>query len=352
MRLTILNVAYPFAAVGPDAIGGTEQVLSALDRALVGAGHRSIVVAAQGSRAFGTLVAVPRESGPIDAAARRRAWRRHRDAIAAVIATAPVDVIHMHGVDFSAYVPSTDIPILATLHLPPSWYPPEAFDGDRANVWLNCVSAAQDRLCPPGTRRLPPIPNGVPIEALQARHAKRDFALAVGRICPEKGVHLAIDAARRAGRALLIAGRAFPYPAHEQYFANEILPRLDRRRRFIGALDFRRKRRFLSAARCLLLPSLAPETSSLVAMEALACGTPVIAYPNGALPDIVDHGRTGFIVRDVGEMAAAIDAAATLDPQACRAAARDRFGLSRMVDRYLAAYRRLAATTPREQASA
>ncbi|HEU0052459.1 MAG TPA: glycosyltransferase, partial [Longimicrobium sp.] len=111
---------------------------------------------------------------------------------------------------------------------------------------------------------------------------------------------------------------------------------------FAGAMDFRRKRRALSAARCLLVPSLVEETSSLVAMEALACGTPVIAYPKGALPSIVEHGRTGFLVNDVGEMAEAIRAADGIDPEECRRAARECFSAERMVELYFETYRLLA----------
>jgi glycosyltransferase involved in cell wall biosynthesis len=92
-----------------------------------------------------------------------------------------------------------------------------------------------------------------------------------------------------------------------------------------------------------LVPSLAPETSSLVAMEALACGTPVIAFPAGALAEIVEHGRTGFLVRDIGEMAAAIGRSEAIDPETCRAAARTRFSRDRMVEAYVARYRALAA---------
>ncbi|MDB5409928.1 MAG: glycosyl transferase group 1 [Rhodospirillales bacterium] len=121
-----------------------------------------------------------------------------------------------------------------------------------------------------------------------------------------------------------------------------VLPRLDREGRFIGPVGFRLKWRLLSAARCLLVPSLAPETSSLVAMEALACGTPVIAFANGALPEIIEHGRTGFIVSDVGGMAAAIWDSARISAEACRDAARRRFYASMMVRRYLALYQTLA----------
>ena len=108
--------------------------------------------------------------------------------------------------------------------------------------------------------------------------------------------------------------------------------------RFIGPAGFARKRRLLSAARCLVVPSLAQETSSLVAMEALACGTPVVAFPSGALPEIIEHGRTGFLVHDEREMAKAIQAAGELDRALCRETARRRFTLDRMTRRYFALY--------------
>jgi glycosyltransferase involved in cell wall biosynthesis len=165
----------------------------------------------------------------------------------------------------------------------------------------------------------------------------------LGRICPEKGFHIGLDAARRAGVGLLLGGQVYPYEAHERHFRDEILPRLDRHRRFLGPLGFARKRRLLTAARCLLVPSLVAETGSLVAMEALACGTPVIAFPNGALAEVVEHGVTGFLVRDETEMVDAIRQACRIDPEACRQAARERFSATRTVERYLLTYERLAA---------
>jgi glycosyltransferase involved in cell wall biosynthesis len=304
------------------------------------------VIACAGSSSCGTLAATPRPTGTITEAVRSRIYAACRRAIDNTLRRWPVDVVHMHGIDFHAYLPPPGPPVLATLHLPPEWYPPDVFRPARPDTFLHCVSASQRARCPAGANLLPDVQNGVALDALQARHVKRGFALALGRICPEKGFHIALDAAKRAGSALLLAGETFRYETHEAYFAHEIAPRLDRMRRFIGPLGLQRKRRFLTAARCVLIPSLVPETSSLVAMEALACGTPVIAFPSGALPEIVEHGRTGFIVCDEQAMAEAIHAAATIEPEVCRQVARQRFSLEHTVERYFALYRQLARRGP------
>jgi glycosyltransferase involved in cell wall biosynthesis len=346
VSLTVLSVGYPFAPVGPDAVGGAEQVLGQLDAALVAAGHRSIVVAGAGSRTAGRLVETGMPCGTITEERRRRTWAEHRARLEGVLADEAVDVVHMHGVDFHAYLPAPrHVPVLVSLHLPPSWYPPEVFDGRRTDVHLLCVSRSQRGACPPGARLLPEIANGVPVRALDCRCRKRRYAIALGRICPEKNLHVALDAGRRADLPVLLGGQVFPYEAHQRYFREQVVPRLDEQRRFIGPLTFARKRRLLAGARCLLLPTLAPESSSLVVMEALACGTPVVAFASGALPEIVQHGVTGWLVRDGAEMADAIAACGTIDPERCRAEARDRFSLKSMTNRYFDLYARLAGNT-------
>jgi glycosyltransferase involved in cell wall biosynthesis len=344
MRLTVLNVAYSFAAVGPNAIGGAEQVLSKLDAALVREGHESLVLACSGSSTAGKLFSTTRCSEPIDDQVRARAWRECRSMIQQISNARKIDLLHYHGIDFHQYLPPPGIPTLVTLHLPPSWYPPKIFE-PRPRTWLHCVSRAQMRQCPRDAEMLPLIENGVSEYFGERSFRKRNYAIALGRICPEKGFHFAAEAARVAGIPLVLAGSLFPYPAHDAYFRQELAPRLNANFRFVGPVGLQRKRRWLAGACCLLVPSLAPETSSLVAMEALACGTPVVAFRVGALPEIIEDGKTGFLVENVSQMADAMHKAREIDPEVCRSSARMRFSLRRMTRQYLDLYRTLAGDT-------
>lgn len=352
MKLTIVQVAFPFAPVGPDAVGGAEQVLTLLDQELVRLGHRSIVVACAGSHTEGSLVATALPQGTLDAAGRSAVQAAHRRNLANVLRREPADVVHMHGLDFDATLPPPGVPTLVTLHLPPRWYPPAALSQRRPDTWFNAVSATQHAACPTDATLLGPVPNGVPVERLRTRVSKRGYALVLGRICPEKNQHAALDAGTHAGVPVLLGGQVFPYPDHERYWRDEVVPRLATGpHRFLGPLGFARKRRLLSAARCLISASIAPETSSLVAMEAMACGTPVVAIATGALPEIVEDGVTGILVHDAAALTAAIHDAGRLDGQRCRAVARERFSAEAMVARYLELYRRMMRRDGRDVAA-
>jgi glycosyltransferase involved in cell wall biosynthesis len=350
MRLTVLNVAYPMAPVGPAVAGGAEHVLATLDRALVTAGHRSLVVAREGSSVDGELVATPAVNGVFDELALRRASLAHRNAIERVLRREQVDVVHLHGIDFANYLPGSGPPVLVTLHMPLAWYSADALRPRRPGVYLHCVSASQHSTCPQGVKLAPTIPNGVGLDQLRPVRRKRPFVLALGRICPEKGFHLAIDAAARAGMPLLLAGEVHRYAVHETYYREQIAPRQGLQMRYIGPLGTERKRRLLGAASSLIVASLVPETSSLVAMEAAACGTPVVAFPKGALTEVVESGRTGFLVNDVDQMVDAIRRASTLSPAQCRETAERRFSDAAMTARYLSVYDRLATQLPVELA--
>ncbi len=339
--LTVASVAFPHGIVGPDAVGGSEHVLAAIDAELVRRGHRSIVIAREGSRVNGRLVPL-RAPGPVlDDAAWRASHDALRAALRAVLQSEDVDVVHLHGIDFHAYLPESPVAVLATLHLPPAWYPPAVYRLSRPRTFLNCVSRAQHADCPGSPLLQPPIPNGVRLDAFGARISRRRFVLALGRICAEKGFHLAIDAARAARMPFVLAGEVFQYPEHHAYFEGEIRPRLGNGVVWLRSVRGARKRRLLAAARCVVVSSTVPETSSLVAMEALASGTPVVAFQ--PLPGLLEHGRTGFLVRDVEDMARAFDACLAIDPAACLAVARERCDERAMTRAYIERYAALAA---------
>lgn len=345
--LVVLNVAYPFAAVGPDAVGGAEHVLAAIDARLVADHEHSIVLAAAGSRAAGYVATIPQETGWIDDAVRARVHAAVRQELARLIDDHGVDVVHLHGVDFDAYLPERDVPCVATLHLARPWYGTAALTAP--GVHRICVSHVQRAGFGPQVEIADVIENGVPLERYAIAPRKGRFALALGRICPEKGFHLAAHAARLAGVPLVIGGAVFPYESHGRYARDVLAPALDADRRWIGPVAGDHKRRLLAEACCLLVTSTVDETSSLVAMEALASGTPVVGFARGALPDLIEHGVTGWLIEDVRELPTAIARAATLSPSACRAAAEERCAASRMTARYLELYRALARPRPRRR---
>lgn len=342
MPLTVLSVAYPLAKVSRGTAGGAEQILLAIDRALVQLGHRSLVVAAAGSRCSGLLLPVQIPLGELSESVRREARCRFKEEVDLALARYSVDIVHMHGLDFHEYQPSGEVPVVVTLHLPLAWYRAEALRSKPGNPHLVCVSRSQAATAPAGAQIASVVPNGIDVRAFQLPRRKGDYALVMGRICPEKGIHLALDAARYAGIPVIVAGTVFDYPEHRRYFEDCLRPRLGVGVRFVGSVGRVRKASLLAGARCLLLSSQAQETSSLIAMEALASGTPVIAWRSGALPEIVTHGRTGWLVAGVEEMADAIRHADCIDRAECRSEAARRFCSERMIADYLSLYTQLA----------
>lgn len=344
MPLTVLSVAYPFAPVGDDAVGGAEQILSLLDRALVAAGHNSLVAACEGSKVAGRLFPIPvLENEVLEAPQRRWYTAQLEAAIDGALLLHRVDLIHMHGLDFHEYGLPSSIPIIVTLHLPIAWYGTERLKQMQTRMHLCCVSESQRRSCPPELGDLPVVENGVELPPWPPQQAKDGFALVLGRICPEKNLHAALQAGIQAGMPVRVGGRVFPFVEHQAYFDQQLAPLLKPtagvRHEFLGPLGAAQRQELLARAKCLLHPTLAPETSSLVCMEALAAGTPVIAYRSGAVPDIVEDGVTGFLVDSVEEMAEAIRRVDAISPEACRNAAEQRFRAEHMTGKYLHLYR-------------
>ena len=319
--MTVLSVAYPLFPVRADSGGGAEQILFLLEREIVRAGHRSLVIAAKGSEVSGQLLET-----------KTAGHAEHLEAIRHALQVAKVDVIHFHGLDFANYVPVTQVPMLATLHLPLSWYSDSTFKLGR--VQLACVSQSQ------GTERsYPVVCNGVDLARFeQGSSMKGDYILWLGRICPEKGVHIALRVAHALDMKIRVAGPVHAFETHQRYFREEVTPLLDSKRSYLGSVGGEVKVRLLQEARCLIVPSLAAETSSLVAMEAMSAGTPVVAFRAGALPEIVEHGVTGYIVDSESQMAEAVESVGQISRTACREVARRRFDSRRMAAEYLRLY--------------
>jgi glycosyltransferase involved in cell wall biosynthesis len=339
MPLTVLSVSYSLAHVSRRTAGGAEQVLATLDEALVRAGHKSLVLAPAGSRSDGLLIPAQIPTGILDDGAKREARRLFKRSVNRALDDHAVDIVHMHGLDFYDCLPDRRLPVVVSLHLPLSWYAPGALESVPPEVTLVCVSESQAQTAPSELRIDAVVPNGVDLTRFHPRRKKSNYVFAIARICAEKGLHLAIDAAERAGVDLIIAGSVFGYPEHLNYFDSMIRPRLNAGIRFVGLVGGERKANLMAGARALLVPSLAPETSSLVAMEALASGTPVVAFPNGALSEIVVPQQTGFLVDNAEEMAEAIGEVDSLLPNLCRREAEERFSSGRMFAQYLDLYR-------------
>jgi glycosyltransferase involved in cell wall biosynthesis len=252
--------------------------------------------------------------------------------------------VHDKSGSFWRHAAEIDAPVLATLHLPRSFYASALFESLPPNLFFNCVSDSQRRTFSGLPNMLDVVRNGIRVEDFPpAAGLRDDYLLWMGRICEEKGTHIAIEVARRSGRRLIIAGDVYPFSYHQQYFDREIRPHLDGSRvRHVGVPEFTDKIDLLRRTRALLLPSLADETSSLVAMEAMACGTPVIAFGRGAIPEIVRHGFTGLVVDSPQEMALAIHRAGEIDPLVCRAHVQSNFTAQRMAADYEQLYHRIA----------
>jgi glycosyltransferase involved in cell wall biosynthesis len=184
------------------------------------------------------------------------------------------------------------------------------------------------------------IHHGIDLDALPLSRAAGDALVAFGRIHPDKGTATAIEIARRSGRRLVLCGIV----QDERYFREQIEPHIDGDRvSYLGSVGPEKRAEVLGAAAALLHPIAFPEPFGLSVVEAMACGTPVVAFPLGSMPELIDEGVTGYLVADVAAAVLAVERAVTLDRQVIRHTAERRFGAARMVDDYLNLYRRLLA---------
>ncbi len=343
-RLRVAVLAPPWIPVPPPAYGGIEAVLDLLCAALVRRGHDLTLFAAPGSRSAATVITPLEEAHPdeieralCEADHVARAFELIEEGVPG---ERPYDVIHDHcGFTTVAMADRIAVPVVHTLHGPIDEPGVNSFYRHHGpKVAAVAISAAQAAAAPDTLRVEAVVPNPIDVEAWPDGANKDDYLLWVGRMTPVKGAHRAIEAARRAGRELVLAGPV--QPGQEEYFRTEIEPRLDAQVRYIGEVGGRAKRELFARARALLMPIRWPEPFGMVMVEALAAGTPVLAFREGSAPEIVEHGETGFLVADEAEMAEAVELVGAIDPARCRAAAR-RFDADEVAAAYERIYRRV-----------
>jgi glycosyltransferase involved in cell wall biosynthesis len=191
------------------------------------------------------------------------------------------------------------------------------------------------------------VQNGIALDRFESTPVpqdRREYFLWLGRICEEKGTHTALDVAQAAKVKLIIAGSVYPFLYHQKYFAREVIPRLKRagsQAKYIERPAFAEKVDLLRNARALLITSDINETSSIVAMEAAACGTPIVALRRGALAEVVADGITGILVNDADDMIAALPRVSSIDPLKCREYAEQHYSAEQMTCSYKELYRKL-----------
>jgi glycosyltransferase involved in cell wall biosynthesis len=347
----VLYIAYPLLQVHDESAGGAEQILWTLEREIARGGAQTTVAASAGSRVSGELFSTGEPCTQPDDYERRRT--EHEDRVVEFVRRRAregnaFDLIHDHSGSFWKRAAEVDTHVLATLHLPRSFYPAGSFNAVPPNVSFNCVSHSQARSFVDLDSLAGVVPNGIALDCFEsladmaADHGRHGL-LWLGRICEEKAPHLALDIAERTQMPITLAGQVYPFSYHQQYFAQEVAPRLQSipHARFISEPSAELKRRLLRETQALLITSLAEETSSLVAMEAAASGTPVVAFRKGALAEVVGEGVTGFLVDDVSQAVSALRRVGSIRPTVCVQHAQENFSAAKMAEKYSQLYEQL-----------
>jgi glycosyltransferase involved in cell wall biosynthesis len=332
MRIGI--IAPPWTPVPPPGYGGTEAFVDRLARGINDLGHEVLLFATGDS-----TCAVPRQ-WVLDQALPDQMGQmlpEVRHVIHAYEAMHEMDVVHDNTLLGALYAwrhPS--LPVVTTNHGP--------FDEALGDLYravderASIVAISHDQASRAyGIEIDAVIHHGVEADAFPVGTGDEGYFLFLGRMNAAKGAREAALVAREVGVRLVIAAKMREQDERE-YFQNEVEPLLSDRIEYVGEADQSRKLELLAGAAALINPIQWPEPFGLVMVEAMACGTPVLAFPSGAAPEIIDDGETGFLCADLDEMCTRVEKVRDLDRHACRAAVERRFSLRGMAEKYVALF--------------
>jgi glycosyltransferase involved in cell wall biosynthesis len=328
----IAVIAPPWTPVPPTLYGGIELVVDRLARGFQAAGHEVLLFTTGDS-----TCPVPRAWALAESEGQRigMAVPELRHVMAAYETVTGYDIVHDHSVagPVLAAAEHPEMTVITTIHGPFNDELTDIYRRIADRVPILAVSHAQRKPVPeiPIARV---IHHGIDAANFPFGAGDGGYALFLGRMSPDKGAHRAIEVARKAGVPLKMAAKMREAWEFE-YFEMQVKPHLSDTIEYLGEVPHQHKLELLAGAMALLFPIRWNEPFGLVMLESLACGTPVLAFPEGAAPEVVEDGRTGFLCHDEAEMAHALDQVHTLDRRTCRAAVEGYFSVDRMVREHL-----------------
>ena len=329
MRIAL--IAPPWTPIPPPLYGGIESVVHLLATGFQDEGHEVLLYTTGDS-----TCPVPRAHVLEEAEGHRigMAVPELRHLMHAYDAVQDYDIVHDHSVVGPLYSERfPDLKVVTTNHGPFNEELADIYRRTAHRVPLIAISHAQHK-------PVPDIPiakvihHGVDVNMFPVGTGEGDYCMFLGRMSPDKDAHRASAAATKAGFPLRMAAK-MREPWEHEYYRSEVEPHLDDEIQYMGEVSHEDKLDLLAKARCLLVPIRWNEPFGMVMVEALACGTPVLAFPEGAAPEIVEDGKTGFRCRDENDMAEAITRVDQLDREACRTSVEGYFSAKRMVREHL-----------------
>ncbi len=344
--MRIAQIAPPWIPIPPYTYGGTELIISWLCDELVRRNHQVTLFATGDSKTKANLIPVWPQS----------LWRAKLKSPHAVFALLfeklislqnQFDIIHDHCEFYTtSYSRFLKPPIVTTLHHPLT---EETTILYKKFPKINYVAISKNqKRSGPGINIVKTIYNGLPVEKYPFNPNPKNYLLWLSRIGPDKGIAEAIDIAKLSGERLIISGNILPQYA--DYFEFRIKPLIDGKQiQFVGASNFQKKIELLKNAKAFIFPVKRPEPFGLVVIESMACGTPVIAFKNGSLPELIEDGKTGFLVSSIEEACQAVKKINQISRENCRNHVEKNFNLKRMVNRYEKLYKKIIIKSRNEK---